>query len=600
LRWVIPPFKLDTTQEQALELRLTPFKHAFVCFLCVGGFCGMWWIERAKLMNRSTVAAGFLAVIVLAIISFFRLVTATQTKTRILCGREWAFLALATITFSSLYAFDVNSWRYSFIGDEYSFYSAAEKIGTPELPGMPWLEACGVYCGFPFFTTIVQKAHLLLFGHSNFGWRMSAVTATALCIPPCYVFLRRVARYCSAEPYLCAAVACILLFSLEPIQIWAKIGKPHAFFLPPIFFSLGTLAWAQESGRVGLYGIAGLLAGVGMFFSPVGPSLAFVSAVIFQMLFYAQHGAGGHGLFTRALLLPLWLYGLGALLGGAPILVQSDYFESMSKLNLESSEAIANRVYFVSRTFQALGAFLWHNTNGHFMLRNPFNFILATFIFGAFCSRGRTSLLVLGAALVLLAVFAVCVGGMSQYNTPPPSRIHLMAIPFAVLATIGLCNLLRIAGRSLRIGIISLALFSFPLTYMKISLYNPFVHPVDKKASAIRAVQTAKSKPVIVLISGEDPLLKQILLCMTEKDATIIYESVDKMRLHEIINVFKAAPETAAFVVPEDLPLANMPEVSHLKNRFYVYERWSISDAPDLPPALGTFVNLIERLEISQ
>lgn len=598
LRWSIPAFKPDISLEAEQNTPVKMWKGMTIALICLGGFVAIWSLERAKLLDSYLVVAGYFAAIAVAAIFFWYLNTPRSNYANKLNLKEWSFVIFATLAFGSHYACDANSWRYSFIGDEYIFLTTSRRMWSTEISFVPWLEACGVYCGFPFITTLYQTAHLLIFGDNNFGWRMSAVTATALCVPPAYLFFKSIARYSSANPALVAGLACCLFFSLEPIQIWAKIGKPHAFFLPPIFFSLGALSLAQQSGRLGLYGIAGLLAGLGMFFSPVGPSLAFASVGIFQALFFAQCYLNRSRSFKDHLFLPLWLFALGAILGGAPIFVQSEYFEAMSRLNLESSEAIANRAFFTRRTVQALLAFLWNNTNGHFILNNPFNFIVGTFTLASLCARGRSALLTLAASICLLLVFAVTVGGMSQYGNPPPTRIHLLGIPFVVLSVIGLGHLTQLPkGFALRGVVVLLALISVPLTYAKITLYNPYVHPLDQKPSAIRAVQSAASTPVIVLTTGDNPLIKQVLDYMNEPKATTVYERVEAMPAEELSEIFKNAPDSASFVITEGLDLAPINEAQRFKEKIYPYKKWAVPDLPELSPWLRKIAAMLKRLE---
>lgn len=599
LRWAIVPLKSSFTPEAPSHSAIKGYKHVIITTLCLGGAYAIWFIERTKLLDSYFVVAGFFLAVIIAAIFFWTLSKPSSNEQRSLSLQEWTFLVFATLGFGTLYAFDLNSWRYSFIGDEYIFLTTARRMWSSEISFIPWLEACGVYCGFPFITTLYQTAHLLIFGDNTFGWRMSAVTATALCIAPAYLFFKNIARYCSARPALVAGLACLLLFSLEPIQIWAKIGKPHAFFLPPIFFTLGALALAQDSGRIGLYGIAGLFAGLGMFFSPVGPSLAFASVGIFQALFFIQRFVANRGSgLLKDLCIPLWLFTLGVALGGAAIFVQSDYFESMSRLNLESSEAIANRAYFNRRTVQAFFAFLWSNTNGHFILSNPFNFILGTFTLAALCARGRAALLTLAASITLLLVYAVTVGGMSQYGNPPPSRIHLLGIPFGILSVVGLGHLTQgSSGKILRSLVSLLVVLAIPLSYLKIALYNPYVHPLDQKPSAIRAVQAAGSKNVIVLTSGENPLIRQVLGYITTPEETTVYERVETMPREEVAKIFDGATDDASFVITEDISLENVPESVRFAGRIYSYKKWAVPERAKMSWWMEQVVNMIAALE---
>jgi hypothetical protein len=195
-------------------------------------------------------------------------------------------------------------------------------------------------------------------------------------------------------------------------------------------------------------------------------------------------------------------------------------------------------------------------------------------------------------------VFAVTVGGMSQYGSPPPTRIHLLGIPFVVLSVIGLGHLTQLPkGFALRGVVVLLALISVPLTYAKITLYNPYVHPLDQKPSAIRAVQSAASTPVIVLTTGDNPLIKQVLDYMNEPKATTVYERVEATPAEELSEIFKNAPDSASFVITEGLDLAPINEAQRFKEKIYPYKKWAVPDLPELSPWLRKIAAMLKRLE---
>jgi hypothetical protein len=166
LRWSIPAFKPDISLEAEQNTPVKMWKGMTIALICLGGFVAIWSLERAKLLDSYLVVAGYFAAIAVAAIFFWYLNTPRSNYADKLNLKEWSFVIFATLAFGSLYACDANSWRYSFIGDEYIFLTTSRRMWSTEISFVPWLEACGVYCGFPFITTLYQTAHLLIFGGS--------------------------------------------------------------------------------------------------------------------------------------------------------------------------------------------------------------------------------------------------------------------------------------------------------------------------------------------------------------------------------------------------------------------------------------------------
>jgi hypothetical protein len=350
---------------------------------------------------------------------------------------------------------------------------------------------------------------------------------------------------------------------MEPIQIWARIGKPHAFFLPPILFTLGAIASAQSTGRFGWYGIAGIIAGLGCFLSPVGPSLAIGTFAVIQGTFFISKGYANIRNYRQILLAPSALFALGALLGAAPILVQRDYFDGLAQLNLRSPEAVGNRHLLVQKTVQSLFSFLSHDAQGHFMAANPFNLILATFILGCLLVRGRAQLIWLSSGLALCFGYSLSVGGLSQYAYPPTSRIHLLAIPFCWLATIGISQLLMIRGRLAQCVIVALCLTTLPLTLLKITQVNPVKGLQSERLLIVRAVQRLNTENIVVLLRDNDDFIKRIITAMqtgTPPKHKISYiNNTDALSSEELSAKLSELPAGSGIVVPDSLPTTENP-----------------------------------------
>lgn len=553
-------------------------------------------LENMKLLSSTGAPVGFLVACSVFVIALLWKDSPKQEPAFSLSTLELISLGLATVTLCVLYGYDANSWRYSFIGDEYSFFWAAQNMADPK-EHIDWLEASGVYHGFPVLTSALQAASMKLFGNSNLGWKMSCVIATAVCVAPLYVLLRWITHSLCVAPRLCAALGCFLFFTLEPIQIWAKIGKPHAFFLPPIIFSLGALAWAQATSRLAWYGIAGLIAGLGCFLSPVGPSLAVGSGVVLQLFFALQAYRDGRGRFLDFLLAPGVLFFLGLVLGAAPIAVQQDYWEGLSQLNLQSEEARNARPLRAQKTLQSFFAFLCHRNQGHFMFGNPFNIVLSSCILAGLAARSSRAYLWLGASICLMFGFSLSVGGMNQYPYPPPSRIHLLAIPLCILATLGIAQLLNTTCRLARFTTVAICLAALPLTIVKITLFNPSQMLLPERAAIIRSVQASTTSPIVILLKGEDEFVKKILAGMVVDEQLIFIEQVDQMSALDMDRSLQATPINAALVAPVNLPQKDLSSIGRFASISF-YETWNVvNPSPDLPYGIAAFLKFLKATE---
>jgi len=87
---------------------------------------------------------------------------------------ETAGLIAGTLAVLALYSHGSNSWKYSYIGDEWAFYSLAARLAASPLGEIPWLSAHGVYGHFPIATSAWQSLPMrVLSGPANASWRFS-------------------------------------------------------------------------------------------------------------------------------------------------------------------------------------------------------------------------------------------------------------------------------------------------------------------------------------------------------------------------------------------------------------------------------------------
>ena len=96
----------------------------------------------------------------------------------------WLF-SLALILFS----LRMSSWKYSFIGDEYSFYFYPDQFISHQTFSQIveyFFNVKGVYDSHPYFSSLLQYISMLFFGEDYFGWHLSNILLLALMIPMFY------------------------------------------------------------------------------------------------------------------------------------------------------------------------------------------------------------------------------------------------------------------------------------------------------------------------------------------------------------------------------------------------------------------------------
>lgn len=148
------------------------------------------------------------------------------------------FLSLMALLY---FSDGLNSWKYSFIGDEGAFYGLAADIAKKNLIVNP-LSMNGVYGEHPVLGSLYQAIFLRLFGINNFVWRFS----DAFLIVPITLFY----YFWLKEIFNCriAFFSTILLGSSFYLANFFKIGylNPICFTVFIICLYLATIAFKKR------------------------------------------------------------------------------------------------------------------------------------------------------------------------------------------------------------------------------------------------------------------------------------------------------------------------------------------------------------------
>lgn len=422
---------------------------------------------------------------------------------------EGAGILVGCAVLLGLYARGFDSWKFSFIGDEWAFYERAKSmVSHPNA----WLNVGSVE-DFPLTLSTWQSLPMRLLGVSNASWRFSMALLMAACIPPLYFTLRHLLSKVSFAPRRAAAFGCASFALAEAIVDWARIGKPHASFVPPLVFGGCFLLAARARHSWFYYSLAGITCGLGCLLSSLGAAVAaftlggllLIDAAADLLAWRARNrrSLSGEPWPLQNLLLPAVLFIAGFLIGIAPVLVQLDFWKQQIGRNLVSEEARANRGLLVTRTVQAFFSFLDYHGNLQFLYGNMVDPITAFFSAAAFGMVRFTGLRTWVKLIWTLFAVGLVTGGISQYGYPPPTRVFVIMVPVALLAAVGFAGLMRSSRRTSAVLVLLLIPLCAAYNILKLETWNPYQTNRDMRQIEMQRIQESPTDRLHALVTTD-------------------------------------------------------------------------------------------------
>ncbi len=428
-------------------------------------------------------------------------------------------LVLATVALLLLYRREMNSWKFSFIGDEWAFFERARQmVVSPN----QWLNV-GTIEDIPLTLSTFQSLFLRVLGRHNVPWRLSMAVLMVSALPPLYLTLRHIVPVPSM-PRWGAALGCGWFFLSEPILDWAALGKPCGEFAPPLIFTVCLFLASRSRESRALLFLTGVTSGLACFLS----SLSAVLCVFVIGGWIALEGLLGHGRgdLRRRLIVPSAVFLAGFVVAAAPVLVQWQFWERQVGRTVVSEEALMNRPLMIPKTVQASLAFLEYHGNGQFLYKNmvdPITAVLATV--GIVVGRGLGRRHWLFLLWCLLAV-AFVTGGISQYGYPPPTRTWVVLYPIAILAAAGFGGLIgRSKGPAIAVGFL-LLFASASYNVLKLDTWNPYQVAHDYRMVELQRIQESSPNTLHVLVfhPGSQGLLEEVLTAYRLRHRAVLFE----------------------------------------------------------------------------
>ncbi len=466
-------------------------KHiVWACCLMAVSLGGSFTLEHYKILGLPWVSAAFVAILALSILHSWWEDRRCGTSPHFgLSFSEIASLAVFSSFLFAYYVQELHSWRYSYIGDEYGFFWYAQGLINRSLKEASLLEASGCFEFFPMFTSWWQTWFMRALGPTNFAWRASMAAITALSAPAFYILLKVMLAKLGKRAWIGAGVGTIALYLSEFTIVWARIGKPHAVFLPPVVFAAAFMMLAIRQGSRTFLQLAGISAGLGMFLSSLGPVIALGTIAIMLTLWKWPLSVRLRRTLWPEFIAPGLILLIAFVLTAAPIIVQADYWERMLFVNLGSPEAKSNLHLFLPKFISSVFLPLDFITAAHFLSGNVVDPIVA-----ALCFIGLVGARLVGWQPILLGaaihtMIAYVVGAKSQYSYPPPTRMQLDIFPVAIMAGIGISVLLGRARKVAALTVVALLVWSGAYSWVKLQDYNPYQFPIHVNAGFLKALQ---------------------------------------------------------------------------------------------------------------
>ncbi|NPV55360.1 MAG: hypothetical protein HPY76_01620 [Anaerolineae bacterium] len=430
-----------------LFFQRVPAGEIALALLCLLAGQALVWLPLEKLASAAKSLPGWLLPYALLHLGFILALTAQANRTP---GAPlfWLLLALLLIFLRgwlkqvpvvlwvmllalALMTIQIGSWRFSIVGDEYSFFSLGREI-LAKSPGYIFnrlFDGSGVYGSHPFFSSLLQAASMRLLGEGNFGWRFSSIYLAALSIPLLYLFLRR-----HIEKPTALLTAGLLALSTY-LMSFARIGYNN----PQALLALALVLWlAGEASRHRdplRYSLLG--ASLALCFYVYPAALYIPPLAIIYLLFFDPP-------FERTAL-RRWVYLLPSFsLLFLPLIFQPGYWQEKLAGTFMNNPTIFEQgqgiYHFGSNLLYSLFTYLYIPDETHFVVVSHLDLISAIFV-----PIGLARLVRLaprhkfaGFLLVLGAYLLVTVGITHDRQFPTNTRMFLLLPLWTLLAAGGI------------------------------------------------------------------------------------------------------------------------------------------------------------------
>jgi hypothetical protein len=332
-----------------------------------------------------------------------------------------------------LYAININSWAFSVVGDEYSFYERGQEISerwSIALTLSNFFNGQWVYGAHTFFSSFLQGLSMSLFGSNSFGWRFSSLYLAALSVGFFYYVNK------SFLPRTTAFIAALFMAFSSYLMTFGKIGYNNLQALFALSVTMCAATWVIRSKRLIAFATMGMSLGLCFYVYPAALTVAPIPLLLLLFYFPPKSKAA--------------LYGWGILLVSAmflilPLFLQPGYWQSkipgLWMYNPKIGSTLGESVYHIGSNFLlALFSYLYIVDETHFVAAAYTDPLTAMFVlFGLVLAVKQVRRERFVAFLLVSFILTLFLVGVSHDRKfPPNTRMFLLLPWFTVFASIGL------------------------------------------------------------------------------------------------------------------------------------------------------------------
>lgn len=411
-------------------------------------------------------------------------------------------LGLATVFY---FSWNVNSWKFSFVGDEWPFYEFAQETAEKNLLVNP-LGMEGVYGEHRVLGSIWQALFIKIFSANPiFGWRFSNLV---LIIPINIFYFAWIKKYFSSNV---ALISTALLDTSFYLANFFKIGYlcPLAFALFIMSLYFAARAGASNEGK-DFAALATILAAA--FYVYIGPLFPFIVWVYLLPLLKENRKTA-----VRNVVILISVYLCIVFLGflTSKFDLQTVLRKTVVKREFESNWQIAVNIFRNLLLFYKNFDYMYnHFVAGPYVDVVARIFVLAGTIVSLIKVKKRKYALLLGTYLSTVVV----IGATSPYSYAPTTR-GIFLLPFGfLLAGLVLDKLRKIVGWKI-VVVVLVMILAINTHWGQIGVFQETGH--HGVSLVIRELQQAKeeepSKKIILLVSTSQKFNRQNIYYLREK-----------------------------------------------------------------------------------
>jgi len=407
-----------------------------------------------------------------------------------------------------VYSFDQYSWKYSYIGDEYSFFDFAKAILTGARPVKIFSEA-GVYDFNPELSSLYQ-AIIMFFSPDKFlGWKISSALIVVFSIIPFYVWNKMVFNKTAA------IIATVAFAFSHTMLAFGHIGYNNIQAIFPFIAALCCFEIALRKNSSFWSFMTALVTGLGCYNYYFSRLL-----IIFLPFYWFVHPMRKNYSKRNIAIVTIVLFAIIMF-----IILNPHWIDPVMKRSVIQGSEVSNPterpIYMVLNFIYTLFIFFYKNRDSHYVVGGMMDMISAI---GVIIGIAWALLVIIKDWRAKFLIFCylimgIVVGALSQYSYVANTRVQFMIPLFATFAGIGLsraislCSYFKNGFCIYKKAIAIIVIFMVLLNIHRFYIVMPKKFQFTMQAYIVKAMTTMTDNKKCVVISDRLANLYDLANC---------------------------------------------------------------------------------------